>query len=40
MIFQDPMASLNDRAKVSYIVTEGLMNVQQALDKGAAGASW
>jgi oligopeptide transport system ATP-binding protein len=26
MIFQDPMASLNERAKVSYIVSEGLMN--------------
>ncbi len=26
MIFQDPMASLNERAKVEYIVTEGLMN--------------
>ena len=24
MIFQDPMASLNERAKVSYIVSEGL----------------
>lgn len=28
MIFQDPMASLNDRAKVDYIVSEGLVNVQ------------
>ncbi|MBQ2095956.1 MAG: ABC transporter ATP-binding protein, partial [Firmicutes bacterium] len=27
MIFQDPMASLNERAKVDYIVSEGLMNV-------------
>ena len=26
MIFQDPMASLNERAKVDYIVSEGLMN--------------
>ncbi|WP_457943872.1 ABC transporter ATP-binding protein [Caproiciproducens sp. LBM24188] len=26
MIFQDPMASLNERAKVSYIVSEGLNN--------------
>ncbi|MDR1913082.1 MAG: ABC transporter ATP-binding protein [Clostridiales bacterium] len=26
MIFQDPMASLNDRAKVDYIVGEGLIN--------------
>ena len=27
MIFQDPMASLNERAKVDYIVSEGLYNV-------------
>ena len=26
MIFQDPMASLNERAKVEYIVSEGLIN--------------
>jgi peptide/nickel transport system ATP-binding protein len=26
MIFQDPMASLNDRAKVEYIISEGLYN--------------
>ncbi|MBR0206723.1 MAG: ABC transporter ATP-binding protein [Clostridia bacterium] len=26
MIFQDPMASLNERAKVDYIVSEGLIN--------------
>jgi oligopeptide transport system ATP-binding protein len=26
MIFQDPMASLNERAKVDYIVSEGLVN--------------
>ena len=26
MVFQDPMASLNDRAKVDYIVSEGLYN--------------
>ena len=26
MIFQDPMASLNERAKVDYIVSEGLQN--------------
>lgn len=26
MIFQDPMASLNERAKVKYIVAEGLIN--------------
>ncbi len=27
MIFQDPMASLNERAKVEYIVSEGLLNM-------------
>ena len=26
MIFQDPMASLNERAKVDYIISEGLIN--------------
>ena len=31
MIFQDPQASLNERAKVSYIVGEGLMNVRKEL---------
>ena len=31
MIFQDPMASLNERAKVGYIVGEGLMNVRPDL---------
>ena len=31
MIFQDPMASLNERAKVSYIVEEGLMNIHPEL---------
>ena len=31
MIFQDPMASLNERAKVDYIVSEGLMNVKKGL---------
>lgn len=29
MIFQDPMASLNERAKVDYIVGEGLANTQK-----------
>ncbi len=33
MIFQDPMASLNDRAKVSDIVKEGLINVQKGLSE-------
>ena len=31
MIFQDPMASLNERAKVNYIVKEGLLNVRKDL---------
>lgn len=29
MIFQDPMASLNERAKVDYIISEGLMNTKK-----------
>ncbi|WP_312692464.1 ATP-binding cassette domain-containing protein [Caproiciproducens sp.] len=29
MIFQDPMASLNERAKVDYIVSEGLYNCRR-----------
>lgn len=33
MIFQDPMASLNERAKVDYIVSEGLMNVKKGLSE-------
>ena len=33
MIFQDPMSSLNDRAKVDYIVKEGLINVQKGLSE-------
>jgi oligopeptide transport system ATP-binding protein len=33
MIFQDPMASLNERAKVDYIVSEGLLNLEQKLDE-------
>ena len=33
MIFQDPMASLIERAKVDYIVSEGLMNVRKNLTK-------
>ena len=33
MIFQDPMASLNERAKVDYIVSEGLLNVRHDLTK-------
>ncbi len=33
MIFQDPMASLNERAKVEYIVAEGLCNVRKGISK-------
>ncbi|MBL8968436.1 MAG: ATP-binding cassette domain-containing protein [Spirochaetaceae bacterium] len=33
MIFQDPMASLNERAKVDYIVSEGLYNIGRAGDE-------
>lgn len=32
MIFQDPMASLNERAKVDYIVSEGLYNLKNYKD--------
>lgn len=33
MIFQDPMASLNERAKVDYIVSEGLYNTKNYEDE-------
>lgn len=33
MIFQDPMASLNERAKVDYIVSEGLYNTRDYKDE-------
>jgi len=33
MVFQDPMASLNDRAKVDYIVSEGLRNVNKSISE-------
>lgn len=33
MIFQDPMASLNERAKVDYIVSEGLYNIKNFLSE-------
>ena len=36
MIFQDPMASLNERAKVDYIVSEGLYNLDACRRKNAA----
>ena len=34
MIFQDPMASLNERAKVDYIVSEGLFSPGHHLSEG------
>lgn len=33
MIFQDPMASLNERAKVDYVVSEGLLNAGKKYSK-------
>ncbi len=33
MIFQDPQASLNERAKVDYIVSEGLTNMEKGLSE-------
>lgn len=33
MIFQDPMASLNERAKVDYIVSEGLYNLNNYINE-------
>lgn len=33
MIFQDPQASLNERAKVDYIISEGLMNLEKGLSE-------
>ncbi len=33
MIFQDPMASLNERAKVDYIVSEGLYSTEKHLSR-------
>ncbi len=33
MIFQDPMASLNERAKVDYIVSEGLLSTERKLPR-------
>lgn len=34
MIFQDPQASLNERAKVDYIISEGLMNMEKGISEG------
>ncbi len=31
MIFQDPLASLNERAKVDYIISEGLLNLEHGI---------
>ena len=39
MIFQDPQSSLNERAKVSYIVGEGLMNVRPRRSTSAPPSS-
>lgn len=33
MIFQDPLASLNERAKVDYIISEGLVNIEKGLSR-------
>src|SRR5699024_374113 len=33
MVFQDPISSLNERAKVDYIVSEGLYNLNKKLGK-------
>ncbi|WP_107923805.1 ATP-binding cassette domain-containing protein [Lysinibacillus parviboronicapiens] len=33
MIFQDPMASLNERAKVDYIISEGLVNTKKFISE-------
>lgn len=33
MIFQDPMSSLNERAKVDYIISEGLYNLKNFKDE-------
>ncbi len=33
MIFQDPQASLNERAKVDEIISEGLMNIEKGLGR-------
>ena len=33
MIFQDPMASLNERAKVDYIISEGLYNLKKFVNE-------
>lgn len=33
MIFQDPMASLNERAKVDYIISEGIYNLHKHKDE-------
>lgn len=33
MIFQDPIASLNERAKVDYIISEGILNLNKDLSR-------
>lgn len=39
MIFQDPMASLNERAKVDYIVSEGLCNIDKRITEAERKAA-
>ncbi len=34
MIFQDPMASLNERAKIDYIISEGLLSLRRNMKEG------
>lgn len=40
MIFQDPMASLNERAKVDYIISEGLYNYHLLIAKPIECTRW
>lgn len=34
MVFQDPISSLNERAKIDYIISEGLYNTKNFIDDG------
>lgn len=40
MIFQDPMASLNERAKIDYIISEGLMSVNHGMSAAERKERW
>ena len=40
MIFQDPQASLNERAKVDYIISEGLMNIEKGSARRNGRSGW